>query len=579
VAKRLQPFLIVTLLAWGLALGSILALPLTPGALAHPGDHGARYVAESGRNAGDCHALAHPCRTLEYALRQAQKGDEVRVAAGAYFLTPDMGQSLLSSLVSVRGGYTVADGFTIQDPGSNPTYLMGITYLHRAELSEQGFIVLQDEKGWPGGDSVPAASQAQHPTPAAASRCENGQAAGYPCHGVDFLSRISLDAFSSKPFDASDIWGFVDLNDNHEYALIGLRNGTAVVDVSAPGNPVEVGTILGQSAVWRDIKVYQFYDPPSAHWKAYAYVTADKVNQGLQIIDLTGLPESVSLAATYNGIASAHNIYLSHVDYATGVTLTGQTAYAIIAGANLDMGAFRILDLSNPLAPVEVTPPPLGAGYSHDVTTLLITDTRTSACAEGHNPCEVLVDFNESTVELWDITDKSAPFHLSSVAYSQSAYVHSGWWSKDKRFVFIQDESDERSFGLNTTLRTLDITNLAAPNLSHIWSGPTPAIDHNGFVKGDRYYMANYQRGLTILDIGNPNAPQEVAFFDTYPPANLANYNGAWGVYPFLPSGTILISDIEGGLILTRENPDGNGTWLPPDVTLNQRVYLPLIWK
>jgi hypothetical protein len=70
-----------------------------------------------------------------------------------------------------------------------------------------------------------------------------------------------------------------------------------------------------------------------------------------------------------------------------------------------------------------------------------------------------------------------------------------------------------------------------------------------------------------------------VAFFDTYPPANLANYNGAWGVYPFLPSGTILISDIEGGLILTRENPDGNGTWLPPDVTLNQRVYLPLIWK
>ncbi|MDQ3249980.1 MAG: SpaA isopeptide-forming pilin-related protein, partial [Chloroflexota bacterium] len=30
-------------------------------------------------------------------------------------------------------------------------------------------------------------------------------------------------------------------------------------------------------------------------------------------------------------------------------------------------------------------------------------------------------------------------------------------------------------------------------------------------------------------------------------------FNGAWGVYPFLPSGTILVSDIEGGLFILRE--------------------------
>ena len=577
MAKKQHPYLTVFLVAWGLALAG--AFQMTPSVLAHPGDFSMRYVAESGHDTGDCHAPTSPCRTLGYALLRAQKGDEIRVAAGAYFVPSNLAPSLTGNIVSVRGGYRVADGFRLQNTDANPTYLMGITHLHRADLSERGFIVLQDEKGWPAGDAIFSARQAQPPTVKTATRCENGQAAGYPCWGVDFLSRVPLHTFSSNPFDANDVWGFIDLNDKREYALIGLRNGTAVVDVTEPATPIEVGTILGLSATWRDIKVYQFYDPASARWKAYAYVTADKVNQGLQIIDLTGLPESVSLAATYNGFASAHNINLNHIDYSSGVTVTGQTAYAVIAGANLDMGRFRILDLSDPLTPLEVISAPLEAGYSHDITTLLITDTRTAACAGGHNPCEVLVDFNETTVELWDITDKSAPFHLSSMAYSQSAYIHSGWGSADKRFIFIQDESDERSFGLNTTLQTLDISDLTTPEISNVWSGPNATIDHNGFVKGNRYYMSNYQRGLTILDISNANSPLEIAFFDTYPLANLPNYNGAWGVYPYLPSGTILISDIEGGLILVRESQKGNGTSLPPGETLNQRVYLPLVFR
>jgi len=45
----------------------------------------------------------------------------------------------------------------------------------------------------------------------------------------------------------------------------------------------------------------------------------------------------------------------------------------------------------------------------------------------------------------------------------------------------------------------------------------------------------------------------EVGYFDTYTPSNSAGFNGAWGVYPFLPSGNILVSDINSGLYVFRD--------------------------
>jgi hypothetical protein len=47
------------------------------------------------------------------------------------------------------------------------------------------------------------------------------------------------------------------------------------------------------------------------------------------------------------------------------------------------------------------------------------------------------------------------------------------------------------------------------------------------------------------------------------PTANSAGTDGAWGVYPFLPSGTLLVSDIENGMFLLRRNE----TLPPPVVT------------
>ena len=71
--------------------------------------------------------------------------------------------------------------------------------------------------------------------------------------------------------------------------------------------------------------------------------------------------------------------------------------------------------------------------------------------------------------------------------------------------------------------------------------------------------MSNYRRGLTILDISNPAEPTEIAFFDTYPNSDSASFNGAWGVFPYLPSGKLLVSDIETGLFILREQNPARG--------------------
>ena len=164
----------------------------------------------------------------------------------------------------------------------------------------------------------------------------------------------------------------------------------------------------------------------------------------------------------------------------------------------------------------------------------------------------IFIDFNEKEMKLWDISDASSSKLLGAAEYSDvskaNMYVHSGWGSEDQQYVFVHDEFDEYKGGLNSTLRIFSIKDLNNPAQVGQWTGPTRAIDHNGFVRGNRYYMSNYERGLTVLDISNPAAPTEIGFFDTFTPSNNASFNGAWGTYPFLPSGNILVSDINSGL-------------------------------
>jgi choice-of-anchor B domain-containing protein len=540
-------------------VGAVLLITPAMYAVAHSGDSPIRYTSTDGVDQGVCNSPVFPCKSIAYTVNQSTKGDKIHVAEGEYQVKSLDIFFLLSDMVELKGGYS--KNFRQYEPQKFMTTIKGIPANFREKLATRGFRLLQDSKDFDIQLSITDKKMLdtyQKITSKAegSAECIDGLAATYECHNIDLQSHIPLDEFSTAPSSANDIWGFVDLNDQREYAIMGLVNATVVVDVTNPALPVEVGSITGTSSSWRDVKVYQHFDEASSEYRAYAYVTTEANLQGMQIIDLSELPNEISLASTINEFSTAHNVYLGNVDYSDGTALPDLTPYIYVEGSNNDGGAFRVFNLDDPTNPQLVATAPSGSGYVHDATSLVITDDRTSACLNGHNPCELFIDFNERTVDIWDMTDMSTPTMLSSTGYSGASYTHSGWWSEDTMTIFIQDELDEQTLGLNTTLRALDISDLANPQIVGTYTGQTAAIDHNGFTLGNYYYMSNYQRGLSIIDVSDPTNMTDVAFFDTYsiPDANTANFNGAWGTYPYLPSGNILVSDIEYGLYVLKLN-------------------------
>ncbi len=507
-----------------------------------------RYVAQQGEDSGDCSLPVRPCRTIQFAVAVAGKGDQVRVAQGTYQLT-DVLQTLrvVASAVDVQGGFNRFDHFLRQAPFANTTTLTGVPVPFRDELRARGFQVVVDRKGLDVGGKAVVAGYRSTQTSSAGADCVGGAAGSYACDNVDLLAHLARRDLSSQPGMVADVWGFVDLNTEREYALLGVQNGLVVIDVTEATSPFEVGTVSGQSSGWRDVKVTQRHDAAADRWRTYAYVSAES-GAMLVVADLTELPNRVFLGRRSD--ASAHNVYVSNVDYTTGVPLDENRTPPLlqVLGSANNRGAFRSLGTANPLDLVPIASST--HGYSHDATSMLVEDDRASACKANTATCEVLLDFNETEFEIWDFSDQAAPELLSSTTYDNAGYVHSGWWTEDGRYLFVHDEFDEGESGLNTTVRVFELADLTSPQLVKVWSGPTAAIDHNGYVRGNRYFMSNYTRGLTVLDITDPANPAEVGYFDTYPASDGGAFSGAWGVYPFLPSGNLLVSDFHGGLFV-----------------------------
>lgn len=520
----------------------------------HDDTLGARFVASHGVNGSDCLAHHDPCRSIQYALAQAEPGNTIKVAAGIYDVSGVEPETFLFGVIKAQGGYLEAEHYADQDPDRNPTILVGVDPRYRQALAGRGFQWAADLASTEQGivDSSPGVPL--QATQMAAAPCVQGLAGQFPCRNVDFQAQIPLNQFSSQPVSAANVWGFVDLNDHREYAVIGLRNGSAIVDVTDPANPRHVDIVPGNSSPWREVKIYQHFDAAANRHRAYAYVTTEAPGSGLQVIDLSGLPDSVSLATTLTDTGSQHTNYVSNIDYATNMALPGAKAYLYLAGSNVGGGAWRVYSLANPAQPQFLRQAPAGQ-YMHDSTGLRITDQRTTQCALGHNPCEVLVDFNENTVDLWDVSDKSQPQMLSSTTYSDVAFTHSGWPSMDQRHVFVHDELEEIRRGLFTQIYTMNIDDLRNPFIVASYQGPNTTTDHNGYTKGSLYYVSHYRRGLVVFDVSTPAQLREVGYFDTFlaPVADVAGTDGAWGVYPFFPSGTVVVSDISNGLFILRD--------------------------
>lgn len=393
-------------------------------------------------------------------------------------------------------------------------------------------------------DSSDIENTPSHAATTTQSPCVDGMAGIYPCNGIDLLSAINAETLGGNAtVKGSDIWGWIDPINGDEYALIGLTNSTAFIDITDPTNPIFLGKLNTNTnpSAWRDIKVYS----------NHAFIIADSAGpHGMQIFDLTHLrnvanaPEDFTADALYADVGSCHNIVINESE-----------AVAYLVGCSSTNGGGPIfIDISNPLNPTLLGDYSAG-GYSHDAQVITYNGPDTQYAGK-----QIYVGSNGNTdkVVILDVTDKSNVIPISEFTYPQIGYAHQGWFTEDHTYFILGDELDEQGFGFNTKTLIFNFTDLDNPILSSSYFGTTTAIDHNGYVKGNEYYLANYRAGLRILDISNiaapTNAMTETAFFDTFPSSDSANFNGVWSVYPYFPSGNIIISDIEGGLFIVRKS-------------------------
>lgn len=335
------------------------------------------------------------------------------------------------------------------------------------------------------------------------------------------FAQLNIELLAKRSYGnvrLSNIWGWT-APDSTEYALVGTQRGVSIVSLKDPRNPVEVKTVPGSNSIWRELKT----------WGNHAYVVTDQsgTSDGLLIIDLSKLPDSVSYTNWRPSILGLGTLSRSHTIF------IDENGVCYLFGSNLNNGGAVMLDVkTNPNVPVY-----LGKGapeYIHD--------------GYARNNILYAGEIYDGRFSVYDVTDKNNVQLLAS-QLTPSRFTHNTWLSDDNKYLYTTDEV------FNAPITAYDVSNLNdIKELNQFRRAETlnrGVVPHNVHVKGDFLVTAYYTDGVNILDATYPDKLIEVGHFDTYPGAD-GGFNGAWGVYPYFPSGNIVVSDIQNGLYVLK---------------------------
>lgn len=297
--------------------------------------------------------------------------------------------------------------------------------------------------------------------------------------------------------------------DGKEYALLGAAKGLIIVDVTNPDAPQQIVQIPGPNNLWKEIKTYQHY----------AYIVSEG-GQGIQIVNLNNLP-SPNLAFKYYKGNGAVNNQLNKI-HALHIDLTKGFLYAW--GGDLFGGGAKIFNLN----PDPYNPTYVGKydnlNYIHD--------------GFVDNDMMYAAHIYSGFFSIVNMANKNMPVLLNTQSTPDN-FTHNTWLTDDRKTLLTTDERT------NTFLAAYDVSD---PDnirfLDKIQSNPgSQSIVHNTHIRNDFAITSWYKDGFTIVDVSRPANLVQVGNHDTY--AGSGNgFEGCWGVDPFLPSGTIIASNI-----------------------------------
>ena len=337
-------------------------------------------------------------------------------------------------------------------------------------------------------------------------------------NGLDLLFTWSDETISDQNWVGNaynEIWGVAQ--NGHEFAIIGSTQGAHIFDITNPENSNLVAYIEGNDAspaiVHRD-----FHD-----YNGYLYAVADEGESTLQIIDISELPNSYDLVYDSDElIKRAHNIFID-----------SQNAIMYVCGGRVlnEWNELSLFSIEEPQNPIFLTKYD-DVGYVHDI---YVKDNI------GY------LNAGDNGLFIVDFSNIDEPTILGSlVEYPDKGYNHSGWLNESGDTYIFADENH----GYEMKICDVSNPNDIIVNTTFLSGIDSNSMAHNLIIKDNYVYVSHYHDGLWIWDITNPSNPVVVGSYNTYLPEDHDSYRGSWGVYPLLPSGNILVSDMQSGLFV-----------------------------
>lgn len=327
----------------------------------------------------------------------------------------------------------------------------------------------------------------------------------------------------------SDIMGYHDSVTNKEYAILFGNDSLYFFDITNPTMTKLVATIDGYStkSINRDAEIYQHY----------AYCVSERSGSlgGLQIIDLQYLPDSVHEVYRSDALTvQAHTIFIEEAR---------KRMYIPQNSTKTGFSAMDIFSLSNPENPIKLA--------SLQVPTNDIGEAQFAKVHEMFSRNDtVYLSCYENGLYIMDLTNLNSQKLLGVIAnYPQRGTNHSSWLNEKGNLLMFTDENQ------GSPIKIFDISDIGNPRQIVYFNLHPNALPHNAYWKDNTAIVSSYEDGVYVYDLTDVNNPKVHAFYDTYPLNVDGVYNGfhgCWGVWPYLPSGNIIASDISEGLFVMK---------------------------
>jgi len=344
--------------------------------------------------------------------------------------------------------------------------------------------------------------------------------------------------------------GWADTIKHREYAIAGSVDSIYFFDITTQSVMKKVAVKNGFShAVNRDFDVFDHY----------VYCVSDNVTSGsaqgkLQIFDLQYLPDSVHTVYESKATGSnTHTIFINKKSKRLYKCINRYRSDSNTISSTNAMEIYSLRDPENPSVMAKLS----RTNYSDVHESYVRNDT--VYCSSG-----------DAGIFFYDMTDTSHIKKLGSIEppYPDNAYNHSNWLDSSGKYILFTDETAD-----GKGMKIYDISDLANPKVVG-----TPfrnyGSPHNSYWVGRYAYTSMYYGGINIYDMKNVNAPDFVAYYRTFSNQHTPNiYEGCWGIYPFLPSGNIIASDMNTGIYLFRLEKNLLGINSPENDLMSIRTF------